>query len=142
MDRYDLVVPALYGFFIYGVGVAIETYLPQFQTTAMQVLVWGFFVSTVLLHQFTFMVNSIAHKFGSRPYKTKDNSRNNWLIAFLTLGEGWHNNHHFYPASTRQGFTWWQFDVTYWLLCLMEKCGLVSNITPVPTEVVERRMAS
>lgn len=137
LDRYDLLVPILYGLFLLTIGLGIETYVPTWETTASQVLVWGFFVSTVLLHQFTFTVNSIAHLLGTRPYRTKDNSRNNWFIALVTLGEGWHNNHHYYPAATRQGFTWWQIDLTYLVLKLFEKLGLVYDLTPVPQRILD-----
>ena len=75
-------------------------------------LVWGFCVSTVVLYHATFTINSLAHRFGRRRYATRDDSRNNLWLALLTLGEGWHNNHHHYPASARQGFRWWEIDLT------------------------------
>ena len=76
-------------------------------------LVWGFFVSTVLCSHGTYTINSLSHVFGKQRYKTGDSSRNNWFLALITLGEGWHNNHHHYPSSTRQGFYWWEVDITY-----------------------------
>ena len=76
-------------------------------------LVWGFLLSTVLLYHVTFLVNSVCHLFGSRRFATTDDSRNNWLVALLTFGEGWHNNHHHYPSAARQGFKWWEMDVSY-----------------------------
>src|SRR5206468_286082 len=76
-------------------------------------LVVGFFWSTVLLYHGTFFINSLAHVVGSQRYVTGDDSRNNWWLALITLGEGWHNNHHFYMSSTRQGFRWWEIDPTY-----------------------------
>ncbi|MDJ0868603.1 MAG: acyl-CoA desaturase, partial [Myxococcota bacterium] len=79
-------------------------------------LLWGFAISTTLLWHATYCVNSFAHIFGSRRFETEDTSRNNWWIALLTMGEGWHNNHHHYMASARQGFRWWEIDVTYYLL--------------------------
>jgi stearoyl-CoA desaturase (delta-9 desaturase) len=99
-------------------------------------LVWGFFVSTVLLWHGSFSVNSIAHLVGRRRYATADDSRNNWWLAILTNGEGWHNNHHHYQSSANQGFRWWQIDVTYYLLRLMEVFGLVWDLRVPPPEVV------
>src|SRR5678810_933604 len=78
------------------------------------ILVWGFFVSTVLLWHGTFTINSLSHVIGKRRYETRDDSRNHWALALITLGEGWHNNHHHYMVSARQGFRWWEIDVTYY----------------------------
>lgn len=102
----------------------------------------GFFLSTVLTWHGTFLVNSVAHIFGSRAYETKDGSRNNWLVALLTLGEGWHNNHHHYMNSARQGFTWWQIDITYYVLKAMSWVGLVWDIKEPPREIVEEGYGS
>ena len=98
-------------------------------------LVWGFLVSTVLLWHGTFTINSLTHIFGSRRYPTTDNSRNNPLLAAITLGEGWHNNHHYYQRSTRQGF-WWEVDPTYIVLRMMAALGLVWDLHEPPEEVV------
>ena len=67
----------------------------------------------------TFTINSLAHVWGKRRYATSDDSRNNWFLALLTMGEGWHNNHHYYPNAARQGFYWWEVDVTYYGLKLL-----------------------
>jgi stearoyl-CoA desaturase (delta-9 desaturase) len=91
-------------------------------------VVWGFFLSTVLLFHATFLVNSVCHLWGSRRYATADASRNNWWVALFTMGEGWHNNHHHYQSSARQGFFWWEIDVTYYLIRLMGFVGLVWDI--------------
>jgi stearoyl-CoA desaturase (delta-9 desaturase) len=99
-------------------------------------LVWGFFISTVVLWHTTFLINSAAHVFGRRRFQTNDTSRNNFLLAILTLGEGWHNNHHYFPASTNQGFYWWEIDLTYYVLLLMEKFGLINNIRTPPTHIL------
>ncbi len=99
-------------------------------------LVTGFFVSTVLLYHGTFAINSLAHLVGRQRYLTGDDSRNNWLLALITLGEGWHNNHHHYQASTRQGFRWWEIDVTFYLLKLLSLIGLVSDLRSPPPEAV------
>src|SRR5258707_49238 len=89
-------------------------------------LVWGFFVSTVLLWHGTFLVNSVNHLWGSRRYATSDTSRNNGLLALLTMGEGWHNNHHHYMASASQGFFWWEVDVSFYLIRL-PRCSASSG---------------
>jgi stearoyl-CoA desaturase (delta-9 desaturase) len=96
-------------------------------------LVCGFVISTVLLYHATFTVNSLCHRFGGRRYATKDDSRNNLGVALLTLGEGWHNNHHHCQASARQGFAWWQIDVTYYTLRLLGLCGVIWDIRVPPS---------
>jgi stearoyl-CoA desaturase (delta-9 desaturase) len=101
-------------------------------------LLWGFFVSTTLLWHGTFAVNSLAHKFGRRRYATGDESRNSFLIALFTLGEGWHNNHHHYQASERQGFYWWELDVTHYLLTVLSWFGLVWKLHAPPPHVREQ----
>ncbi len=88
-------------------------------------LVIGFVWSTIILYHATFCINSLAHVHGTRRYLTGDESRNNWLLAVITLGEGWHNNHHASPSSVRQGFEWWEFDLAYYLLVALRKAGLV-----------------
>jgi stearoyl-CoA desaturase (delta-9 desaturase) len=97
-------------------------------------LVWGFFVSTVLLYHGTFLVNSVCHIFGHRRYPTKDASRNNLVVALLTCGEGWHNNHHFYPASVNQGFHWWEIDASYCVLRMLSWVGIVWKLRKPPAE--------
>lgn len=90
---------------------------------------WGLAVSTVLLWHGTFTINSLSHTWGMKRYETNDLSRNNPLLAIITLGEGWHNNHHRYPGAARSGFFWWEIDVTYIVLRLLELTGLVSNLS-------------
>ncbi len=98
-------------------------------------LVWGFFVSTVLLWHGTFLVNSVNHLWGSRRYATSDTSRNNGLLALLTMGEGWHNNHHHYMASASQGFFWWEVDVSFYLIRAFQALGLVWDVRTPPAKV-------
>jgi stearoyl-CoA desaturase (delta-9 desaturase) len=95
-------------------------------------LVWGFFVSTVLLWHGTFSINSLAHLWGRRRFATGDDSRNNLALALITTGEGWHNNHHHYQSSARQGFRWWEIDVTYYVLKLLAAAGLVWDLRRPP----------
>ncbi len=96
----------------------------------LSLLVWGVFVRTVVVWHITWSVNSLTHLFGYSNYETGDHSRNNWLVALLTVGEGWHNNHHHDPASASNQHRWWEFDVTYYELKLLERFGLVTDLVP------------
>ena len=97
---------------------------------------WGFFVSTVMLWHGSFSINSLSHLFGKRRYATTDDSRNNWLLALITTGEGWHNNHHHYQSSANQGFRWWEIDVTFYVLRVLELFGLVWDLRRPPAAVI------
>ncbi|MDE2235058.1 MAG: fatty acid desaturase [Gammaproteobacteria bacterium] len=138
LDRYDTLVPVLLATALYGLGVLLAHLAPQLGTSGGQLLVWGFFVSTVVLFHATVTINSLAHRFGSRRFATSDDSRNNALLALLTFGEGWHNNHHFFPGSARQGFRWWEIDLTWYGLKLMAMLGLVHDLRPVPAWVASK----
>ena len=107
-------------------------------------LVVGFFWSTVLVYHATFCINSLAHVHGRKRYVTGDDSRNNWLLAFFTMGEGWHNNHHAYQSSVRQGFSWWEIDATYYILKALSWLGLVWDLKTPPEQVLrnEQRLGS
>jgi stearoyl-CoA desaturase (delta-9 desaturase) len=96
----------------------------------------GFFLSTVVLYHGTFAINSMAHEVGNQRYLTGDDSRNHWFLALVTLGEGWHNNHHHYQSSTRQGFKWWEIDITYYLLKMLSWVGLVWDLREPPAAIV------
>jgi stearoyl-CoA desaturase (Delta-9 desaturase) len=100
---------------------------------------WGYVVSTCFLLHGTFTINSLAHVYGSRRFETTDTSRNNLWLALITMGEGWHNNHHHYMNSANQGFYWWEVDVTYYILKALEKVGLVWDVRKAPKHVVEER---
>ena len=140
LDRFDVLVPVLLAVCLYLVGMALETHIPELQTTGGHMLVWGFFVSTVFLYHATYTVNSLAHKFGSRRYKTNDDSRNSLLIALITCGEGWHNNHHHYPGAVRQGFYWWEVDLTYYFLRLLSALGIIWDLKEVPEPLKYSRL--
>ena len=99
-------------------------------------LVIGFFWSTVAVYHATFCINSLAHVHGRQRYVTGDDSRNNWLLALITMGEGWHNKHHAYQASVRQGFRWWEYDPTYYLLKLLSYLGVVWDLKKPPVAVL------
>jgi stearoyl-CoA desaturase (Delta-9 desaturase) len=101
-------------------------------------LVWGFFVSTTLLWHATFTINSLAHVWGGRRYETNDASRNNVWLALLTMGEGWHNNHHWYMNSARQGFFWWEIDASYYVLVALSRLGLVWDLHQPPRRLLEQ----
>ena len=115
-----------------GVALAVLCFLAG----GWQWLVWGFFVSTVLLYHGTFTVNSLAHMWGSRRYETSDDSRNNFWIALWTGGEGWHNNHHHYMASVRQGFYWWEIDFTYYTLKVLSWLRIVRDLRQPPERIL------
>lgn len=137
LDRWDLLVPVLLGALLFGFGEFVGTLVPDSEVTGLQLLVWGLFISTVAVYQVTYLVNSATHLIGTRRYETKDDSRNSLIVALLTFGEGWHNNHHHYPNSTRQGFYWWEIDITYYGLQFMNMLGLVWDLKAVPKRVLE-----
>lgn len=139
LDRFDVLMPLVYAIGMFGLGAVLEARAPALGTSGGQMLVWGYFISTVALIHVTLTINSLAHRFGSRRYDTRDSSRNNPWLALLTLGEGWHNNHHHYPGSARQGFYWWELDLSYLGLRVLERIGLVHELKPVPAGVRERR---
>ncbi len=95
-------------------------------------LLWGFVVSTVLLWHGTFCINSLTHVWGTRRFETPDHSRNNFVLALVTLGEGWHNNHHNYQASCRQGIAWWEVDPTWYVLKVLSWVRIVRDMRPYP----------
>ncbi len=137
LNRYDQLVPYLYGVAMFGIGYFLENTYPALGVTAAQFFVWTFFVSTVFLLHGTLMINSMAHVWGKQKYKTNDDSKNSVLLALITLGEGWHNNHHRYPHSTRQGFRWWEIDITFYGLKIMSWLGLINDLRKVPAELIE-----
>lgn len=137
LDRFDMVMPFLLALLCLVTGFALEAFLPGLGVTGPQLLIWGFFVSTVALYHSTFTINSLAHRFGRRRFETRDDSRNSLLLALLTFGEGWHNNHHYYPGSVRQGFRWWEVDLSYYLLRILSIFGLVWGLRAVPKRVLE-----
>jgi stearoyl-CoA desaturase (delta-9 desaturase) len=138
LNRFDTVVPFLLALALFVLGEILERYAPHLGTNGMQLLVWGFFISSVVLLHATVTINSFDHMYGTRRYDTPDTSRNNSLLALITLGEGWHNNHHHYAVAARQGFYWWEFDITYYLLVLLSWLGIVRDLRPVSDQVRER----
>jgi stearoyl-CoA desaturase (delta-9 desaturase) len=134
LEKVDWVPFVLFGAFSFALG---EWLGEAYGTSGLQFLAWGFFLSTTVLYHATYSINSLAHTWGTRRFETRDQSRNNVWLALLTLGEGWHNNHHRYPASARQGFFWWEIDISYLLLRLMSALSLIGELRPVPQRVLE-----
>lgn len=128
LERHDILPGVLLAVFCYLVG-------------GWSGLVWGFLVSTALVYQVTFMVNSVCHLFGRRRFATKDESRNNWLVALLTFGEGWHNNHHHYPSAARQGFRWWELDISYLTLKVLSWFGIVWDLRQPTPRALSAKLA-
>jgi stearoyl-CoA desaturase (Delta-9 desaturase) len=129
LDRYFVVPPIVLAAALFLAG-------------GLPVLVWGFCVPTVTLAHSTFAINTINHLFGSRRFETRDESRNNPLTAFFAAGEGWHNNHHRYQRAARNGFYWWEFDPTWYVIRAMAAVGLVWNVQPVPPRIYEEAEAT
>ncbi|MDP3921073.1 MAG: chalcone isomerase family protein [Candidatus Omnitrophota bacterium] len=135
-------IPALFFFSVVAVlGICLERFAPDIGLTAGQVIVWGFFISTVFLFHVTFAVNSFSHLFGSKRFANKDDGRNNIWVALLTMGEGWHNNHHRCPSSERQGFYWWEIDVTHYVLTALSWIGVVWDLRRPPQDIYEEARA-
>ena len=138
LDRFDAAVPAVLAATLFATGAALERWAPELGTNGWQLVVWGFVVSTVAVWHATFAVNSLAHTIGRRRFATRDESRNSFGLALLTFGEGWHNNHHRYPAAARLGFRWWEIDLTYYALRALACAGLVWDLRPVPAAIRAR----
>jgi len=136
LDRYDSLVPLGLALLMLGWGAFLQLIMPETGVGPWQMLVWGFFISTVVLFHGTCTINSLSHLFGSRRYETSDHSRNNFILALITMGEGWHNNHHHYPAAARQGFFWWEIDITYYILKMFSWVGIIHDLKPVPEHVL------
>jgi stearoyl-CoA desaturase (delta-9 desaturase) len=137
LNRFDLIVPFFLALATIAAGSIIGRLWPASGVTGAQMLVWCFFISTVVLLHATLCINSLAHTFGRRRYDTDDESRNSLLLAIITLGEGWHNNHHFCMSTARQGFFWWEIDVTYYLLKTLSWTGAIWDLHPVPAKAYE-----
>jgi stearoyl-CoA desaturase (delta-9 desaturase) len=132
LNRYSIIPPLALLALLLGVGEILRVYVPSAGTSGVQMGAWGFCISTVVLFHATATINSLDHLVGRRRYNTPDQSRNNWVLALITFGEGWHNNHHHYPISARQGFYWWEIDVTYYVLVVFSWLGIVHDLTPLP----------
>jgi stearoyl-CoA desaturase (delta-9 desaturase) len=134
LDRFDIAIPFILGVGMFLLGLLLEKQAPHLGTDRWQMLVWGFFISTVVCYHATYTINSLSHVFGKQRYRTGDTSRNNWMLAILTLGEGWHNNHHHYPNTVKQGFYWYEIDVSYYILKVLSWLGIIWDLKPIPID--------
>lgn len=132
IDRFEHLVPTLFALGMFTLGVIAGHLDPALHTSGPQLLEWGFFVPTIALYHSTFAVNSFAHRFGKRRFATPDASRNNLVVALLVFGEGWHNNHHRFPTSARQGIGWYEVDPTWWGIRLLETLHLARALRSMP----------
>jgi stearoyl-CoA desaturase (delta-9 desaturase) len=140
LDRRPHLAPAVFAAATFAVGTFLDRVWPALGTDGWQMLVWGFFIPTTLLYHATFAVNSLGHRRGRRQFATADDSRNNWAVALVSLGEGWHNNHHRFPRSARHGLRRREVDVTYLVLRTMAAVGLVRNLrSPVADRAIDAR---
>jgi stearoyl-CoA desaturase (Delta-9 desaturase) len=102
-------------------------------------LLWGGLVRIFLLQHITFSVNSVCHTFGKREFSTNDQSHNEWIVGLLAFGEGWHNNHHAFPRSAFHGLHWWQFDLSGYIILILEHLGMVDDVYRIPPSLLKRR---
>jgi stearoyl-CoA desaturase (delta-9 desaturase) len=135
LDRFHLLAPISLAIAVFALGSFLQISYPNLGVTSWQMLICGFFLSTVLVYHCTFAVNSITHMFGKQRFVTGDDSRNSFLIALFTLGEGWHNNHHRYPGSERQGFYWWEIDISHYVLVILSWFGIVWDLRVPPDRI-------
>ena len=142
VDKYHIVAPVGLAVLVFFWGVFCAHFFPSWGTNGWQMLIWGFFVSTTFLYHGTFIINSFTHLIGKRRFNTSDDSRNNLIFALITLGEGWHNNHHRYPGSERQGFYWWEIDVSHYILKTLSLFGIVWELREPPARIYEEAKAS
>ena len=140
LEKYHFAPPLLLLISLACLGAALNTYAPGLHTSAGQLVVWGFCVSTTLLYHGTFCINSLAHVIGRPRFKTGDDSKNSFLLALITLGEGWHNNHHRYPGSERQGFYWWEVDISHYTLKALSTLGLVWDLREPPQRIYDEAL--
>lgn len=135
VNTWHLVPPVILAGFMYGLGWMLNYYFPGLGTSGVQMLMYGFVISTVILYHGTFTINSLSHVFGKVRFDTGDDSKNNWFLALVTLGEGWHNNHHRFPSSERQGFYWWELDISHIILRMLSWFNIVWDLRIPPERV-------
>jgi stearoyl-CoA desaturase (Delta-9 desaturase) len=128
LNRYHYIPPFLYALLLY-----ILWGIPG--------LVWGFFISTTALYHCTFFINSLTHMIGRTRYKSNDKSKNSFVLAILCCGEGWHNNHHHYQSAVNQGWFWWEVDLSYYVLSLLSRAGIVWDLRTPPAHIKAKTIA-
>ncbi len=137
LEDYHYIPPVTFLFATGFLGWGLSISYPELGTSWIQMMVWGALLSTVFLYHGTFAINSFAHIIGRKRFETGDDSKNSFLLAIITLGEGWHNNHHRYPGSERQGFYWWEIDITHYVLKFLSFLGIVWNLREPPERIYE-----
>jgi stearoyl-CoA desaturase (delta-9 desaturase) len=134
LQRYHILLPVVFGVLLFVTG-------QLWAGVGLSWLVWGMFVRTTVLYHATWLVNSATHIWGYRTYATRDHSTNLWWVALVSLGEGWHNNHHAFPRSARHGLRWWEVDATYYVIRLLSLVGLARQVN-VPARAVRQAAAA
>ena len=138
LNRFNKLIPLLLGVLLFVSGEWLSLNAPSLNTNGWQLIVWGWFISTTVLLHGTSTINSLSHLYGKKRFDTGDQSRNNFWLSLITLGEGWHNNHHHYRHSARQGFYWWEIDITYYGLKIMSFIGIIHDLRPVPKHILDQ----
>ncbi len=136
INKHHGVAPFVLAAAIYLLGSFLQHSAPGLHTNGMQMLTWGFFTSTTALYHGTFSINSLSHLIGTKRFRTGDDSRNSLFLTLITMGEGWHNNHHRYPFSERQGIYWWEIDPSHYILKAFSLVGLVWDIQVHPKQIL------
>lgn len=146
LNKYHLIPPFMLLIGVFFVGgyanasaAGVEISLMAIMSHGLSSLIIGFFLSTVILLHGTFSINSLMHMIGRKRYESNDESKNNLFLALITLGEGWHNNHHYYQSTVRQGFYWWEIDITFYILKILSWFGIVWDLKPVPKHIKDSR---
>ncbi len=129
LNKYFLLPPTLYAIALFAIW-------------GWSGLFWGFFFSTILLYHGTFFINSLTHVFGRIRYRSGDNSKNSLLLALITCGEGWHNNHHYFQSTANQGWFWWEIDLSYYVLKVLQALGIVWDLRLPPAHVKAKTIAA
>ena len=141
IDRFDIVVPFVFAVFTFILGVLLNWLSPELGTNGWQMFTWAYVISTIMVFHGTFLINSLAHVIGTRRFKTRDDSRNNFILALITFGEGWHNNHHKFPGSAKHGLHCWEIDLSYYGLWMLEKLGIIWDVNKGPNkEQIQRAL--
>ena len=136
LNRHPYAPALAFAALLLGLGAALDAVFPALGVSGPQFLFYGFFLSTVAVYHVTFCINSVAHLYGKKRFDVADESRNNWVLGLIAMGEGWHNNHHRYSVCARQGFTWWELDLSYLALRGLQWVGLVWDIREPPRRVL------
>ena len=138
LERYYYVFNLGYVLLLYAAGEAWRAFDPLTGTSGVQLVVWGGIVSTVFVYHCIWSANSVCHRYGTRRFATRDNSRNNLLVSLFTFGDGWHHNHHYYPSSARHGLRWWEVDINFAILRVLAWLGIVWELNVPPKQVRTR----